>query len=180
MFLFVPVNLIWIKGPLSDESKGGGVPRFHYAVEAGASPGMTCSGTLLVNMKDEGVLITVGADLKNPLGMSGGCALVPDLLPAAGVVDGFAQKESLPEGFLIHPRKHQRFVGLSIEGNGGNKSISIKLGAELIGLIHGGLALPGAKADSLGGILIAHGREAGAMKRKEKGGNEGNRCILRF
>ena len=125
---------------------------------------MASSGTPLINKQDDGVLITVGADLKNPLGMSGGCALVPDLLPAAGVVDGFAEKESLPEGFLIHPGKHQGFAGLSIKGDGGNKSISTKLGTELIGLIHGGLALPGAKADSLGGILITHGREAGAMK----------------
>jgi hypothetical protein len=130
----------------------------------------------LIDIHEEDVLIAVGTNLLHFLGVPRSGALVPDFLPTTGIVDSFADLERLSEGFLIHPGEHEGFLGVGIEGEGGDEPIRVEFRAEGSSFVEGRLIFPGGKAD---GFLVAHGREAGGAKGKSKARNGENlRAVL--
>jgi DNA polymerase-3 subunit delta' len=175
--LLIAVNFLGFKGPLVlPEVEGAGVPWNDFSVEAGTPAGVAGTRSLLIDIHEENVLIAVGANFLHFLDMPRSGALVPDFLSTAGIVDGFADPESLFEGFLIHPGEHEGFLGGGIEGEGGDEPIRVEFRAEGCSFVDGRLIFPGGKTD---GFLIAHGREAGGVKGKSKARNGENlRAVL--
>ena len=100
------------------------------AVEAGAAVGVAGTGSFLIDVENEGVLVAVGADFTDGLGVAGGGALVPEFLATAGVVNGLAEFEGAAEGFLVHPGEHEGFLGGGVDGDGGEEAVGVEFGAE--------------------------------------------------
>lgn len=62
---------------------------------------------------------------------------MPELLPAAGEIDGLSNFEGFLQGFLIHPGQHEGFLGLGVDGDGRHEAIRVELWAEIGGLVSG-------------------------------------------
>ena len=80
---------------------------------------MAGSGSDLIDVEDDGVLVTVGADFVDFLSVPRSGAFVPNFLAGTGVVNSFAEFEGHFEGFLIHVGEHEGIFGLGIDGHGG-------------------------------------------------------------
>ena len=119
---------------------------------------MAGAGTFLVHIEDEGVLVAVGADFADGLGVAGGGSFVPNFLAAAGEIDGFADFEGLAEGFLIHPGQHEGFLGFGIDGDSGEEAVGVEFWAEGEGLVCVFAAWEGGEGDGVG---CAHGGKSG-------------------
>ena len=87
---------------------------------------MAGAGTGLVDHQDEGVLIAVGADFDDLLGVTRGRALVPKFLARARPVDCFAQLEGAAQRLGVHVGEHERLTGGGIHCECGDESISIE------------------------------------------------------
>ena len=135
------------------EFEGGGGAGDDFAVEAGAAVGVAGAGAFLVNVEDDRVLVAVGADFADGLGVSGGGAFVPDFLAAPRVVNGLADFEGHAEGFGIHPGEHEGFLGLSIDGHGGEEAVGVELRDEGGGFVSFFALWFGSKGD---GVACAH------------------------
>lgn len=73
------VNLGGVEGEVGlDELESGGGARGDGAVETGVTTGVAGTGADLVDEKDEGVLVAVGADFDDFLCMAGGFSLMPE------------------------------------------------------------------------------------------------------
>ncbi len=59
------------------EVKGGWITGYYRAIEARATTRVAGACALLANVKNKGVLVAVGTNLKDLLGVSGGSSLVP-------------------------------------------------------------------------------------------------------
>lgn len=119
---------------------------------------MAGAGAFLVDVEDEGVLVAVGADFADGLGVAGGGAFVPNFLAAAGEIDGFADFEGLAEGFLIHPGQHEGFLGFGIDGDSGEEAVGVEFWAEGEGLVGFFACWEGGEGDGVG---CAHGGKSG-------------------
>jgi hypothetical protein len=86
----------------------------YISIEATSISSVAASGALLANFHYERILITVGQDFFDNLSVTRGRALVPDLLTAAGKVDGFAYFQRSAKRFLVHVGNHENFVGVGI------------------------------------------------------------------
>ena len=112
-------------------------------VKAGVVPGVAGAGAALVHQHNQGILVTVNQDLLHFLHVAAGCALMPDFLAAAGVVNGFPQFHGHAQGFRIHIGQHQRFMGNMIHGEGRDQAILVKFGGEFHAFFHIHLAAVG-------------------------------------
>lgn len=126
-----------------EEFEGGGGAGDELAVEAGIAAGVAGSGADLFNEEDEGVLIAIGADFDDFLGVSGSFAFVPNFRAGAGPVDCLAELEGEPEGFGVHEGKHEGLAGGGIEGDGGDQAVGIELRGEIGGFLDLRLVMAG-------------------------------------
>lgn len=115
----------------------------HGTVEAGVVTGVAGSGAALVHQHDQGVLVTVDQYLLHLLHVAAGSPLVPDFLAAAGIINGFPQFHGHAQGFCIHVRQHQRFMGNMVHGEGRNQAVLVKFGGEFHAFFHIHLAAVG-------------------------------------
>lgn len=132
--------------------------QIHRAVEAGAAPSVAGPGTDLLDIEDKGVLVTVRADLDDFLDVARGGSLVPQFLPAAGIINGLPQFKGLEQRFLIHVGEHQGLPGGGIHGHGGHQPVGVELGRKCRTFLDGPLVSAAAQADAgIGfGALMFH------------------------
>ncbi len=108
-------------------TQGYGVARLLYiSVKAGSISGVAAARTVLADFEDEGILVTVGKNLFHGLRMTRGGSLVPELLTAAGEIDGLADFEGLAEGFLVHVGDHKDLVGVGVLRDRDDEPVFIK------------------------------------------------------
>ena len=166
------VDLVRIEGSLPDEVETSWITGCNGPVEAGTSAGVTGACSLLVDIHDQRVLVTIGTNLKHRLGMARSGALVPELLSTTGVVDGLADLQGLKQGLLVHPGQHEGLSGLGIDGQCRDESVCVEFRAKLARCIHRALVGAGGEADfcSLPGwVLFAHRWMLVAKEAKRKG-----------
>jgi len=136
--LFGPVNLIRIKSPLViDEVEIDGIVlrEADRAIETGTASGVAGSGTLLGHVKNQGILIAVGSDFVDLLGVARSGSFVPNFLPGSGIINGFTLLDRHLQGVGIHVGEHEGFPGFVVNRHRGNEAVGIKFGAEGKGLI---------------------------------------------
>ena len=123
------VDLVRVVGLVGDFlTQGYGVARLLYiSVKAGSISGVAAARAVLANFEDEGILVTVGENLFHGLRVARGGSLVPELLTAAGEIDGLADLESLAEGFLVHVGDHKDLVGVGVLRDRDDEPVFIKL-----------------------------------------------------
>jgi hypothetical protein len=111
--------------------QGYGVARLLYiSVKAGSISGMAASRAVLPHFQDERILIAVGEDLLDRLGVARGRAFVPELLAAAGKIDCFSDFERLAERFLVHVGDHEDFVRVRILRDRDDETVLVELGGK--------------------------------------------------
>src|ERR1035437_6659811 len=76
--------------------------RRDFAVKTRAAAGVAGTGADLLDQQNESVLIAVGANFDNPLGVAGSGTLVPEFLARARPVDSFANLQGAAQRFGIH------------------------------------------------------------------------------
>src|SRR5262249_45225847 len=74
----------------------------HHAIEARAPAGVAGTGTVLLDLDPDRILIAIDAHLDNALSVAGLLALAPELLARAAVVPGVAGCNRLGERLRIH------------------------------------------------------------------------------
>ena len=100
------------------------------AVEARASPGMTCSARLL-DPNPHCILIAIHPHLDHALGVTRTFALLPELLARATVIPGLARYDGLAQRLVIHMRDHQHVARRGIGGNASHKTGRIEFGLKI-------------------------------------------------
>lgn len=122
------IDLVRVVGLVGDFlAQGYGVARLLYiSVKAGSISGVAAAGAVLTDFEHEGVLIAVGEDFFHGLGVTGGGALVPELLTAAREIDGLADGEGLAERLLVHVGDHEDLVGVRVLGDGDDEAVFVK------------------------------------------------------
>ena len=88
---------------------------------------MAASRAVLPHFQDECILIAVGEDLLDRLGVARGRAFVPELLAAAGKIDRFSDFERLAERFLVHVGDHEDFVRVRILRDRDDETVLVEL-----------------------------------------------------
>jgi hypothetical protein len=130
------VNGLRIEGEIGlDEFQRGRGAGDDFSVKTGIATGMAGSGADLINHEDQGILIAVGANFNDLLGVSGSFAFVPDFRAGAGPVNSFTTFQSEFEGFLVHVGEHEGFLGGGIDGHGGDEAIGIEFRCEIGGFL---------------------------------------------
>lgn len=99
------------------------------AVEAGVEAVMA-GGAPLADLDDDGILVAIGEDSNDFLGISGFLAFDPEFLAGARPVGGVAGGEGAFEGLLIHEGDHEDFMGIGIDGDGGDESGGVEFKGE--------------------------------------------------
>lgn len=109
-------------------TQGYGVARLLYiSVKAGSISGMAASRAVLADFEDERILVAVGQDLLDDLGVARGRALVPELPAAAGKIDRLTDFKGLAERFLVHVGDHEDLVRVRILRDRDDETILVEL-----------------------------------------------------
>ena len=97
-----------------------------FAVKAAAGPRVAGNVVALLHGEQQSIGIAVVAQPMHLLVMTGRGAFVPELLPRAAPVVGFARCDGAPEAVAVHPRHHQHRTVQPVLGNGGDQAGGIK------------------------------------------------------
>src|SRR3954447_12300873 len=129
MCLAVAIDRLGIEGPLTFERERHGaiLAQRHHAIETRAPAGVAGTGTLLLDLDPDRILIAIDAHLDDALGMAGFLALAPELLARAAVVPGVAGRNGLSKRLRIHMRDHQHLARLRICRDAGDKPAGVEL-----------------------------------------------------
>lgn len=88
-------------------------------------------GTGLLDAIDHRVLVAVGEDLHDALGMTGGSTLVPKFGAGSRPIVSFLRLEGLTQSLLVGPGHHQDRARHMVLGNNGDQSGVVEPGPEV-------------------------------------------------
>src|SRR5690349_2512929 len=100
---------------------------------------MACSGSLLLDLQPDRILVAIDSQFEHALDMSGRLPLFPERLTRTAVVPGFAAGDGLTKGFFIHMPDHQDVARFCVGHDSSNQPIRAKLRREGETLFYFGL-----------------------------------------
>ena len=95
-------------------------------VEAGLRAGVT-GGAVLVHADHQGVVVAVGGDVDDVLGVAGRLALAPEFLAGAAPEAGALFLDGDLQAFLVHIGQRQHLAAGPVHDDGGDEPLLVKL-----------------------------------------------------
>lgn len=157
--LLVSVNRVRIKGSFvihEIEIDRVVLWKAHRTVKAGSTTGVTSAGSLLGDIENESILITVRADFVDFLGVSGSRSLVPNLLAGPRIINRFTLFDGHLQRVLVHVGQHERLACLVINGHGRDEAVVIEPGCKGEGFVEFLFIGAGENFSSLMGPQVCH------------------------